>query len=688
MFAIVTGIIYASVLFLIIVSWIAGSKASRLLYGGSAERLNRKTRKLIVWGCYVTLPATAMIVASLSMTVSMDPVFWEDRILLHIPLAAVPLLAIWLLTIPRLLKLWKKTRGTTGAPLPPDIRKQAAHPMIIVPYQASALGAATIFYYLLVTPVPLELTNAIVPILIWLAASAGVWFVHNRRYVQINLADATFPLNPRRRFLRGLGIFFVAAGVTSLYLVVEYQSSKLPKQISMTEGPMDFGGGTEFIHDDARASLSVAALTGPRDRMPDRQFTLSAAKMTVTLSSGEKVDAWTFNEQIPGPELRMKKGELVEVTLINKDIDDGVTIHWHGLVVPNAEDGVAGATQDAIFPGEQHVYRFVAEQTGTFWYHSHQVSQEAVDKGLFGTLIVEPDSIAEQSSEEDITVITHVWDGAGMSIGDHSGVQRKQVIPGTPVRLRLINTQDWVRQKYVLVDTPFQVTAIDGTDLHESDELQTTSITLTTGGRADLTFLMPDHPVFLSVGGSKKLGILLSRDGSGNIPDIPDNEDFDPLAYGTPTATPFDIHSDFDREFELILDNKLSFYNGQFGFLYTINGEVFPETPMFMVQEGDLVKTTIYNRGTVDHPMHLHGHHMLVLSRNGEPSTGTPWYSDTLDVQPGETYEVGFIADNPGIWMDHCHNLTHAAVGMSMHLMYEGILTPYSVGEETRNHPE
>ncbi len=240
----------------------------------------------------------------------------------------------------------------------------------------------------------------------------------------------------------------------------------------------------------------------------------------------------------------------------------------------------------------------------------------------------------------------------------------------------------------MLAGTSFQVAALDGTDLHEPSDLQDTQLTLTTGGRADLTFLMPDRPVFLSIGGDKNLGILLSRDGTGDIPDIPETENFDPIHYGKPTDALITANSDFDREFDLILDNKLGFFNGQFGSLYTMNGEVFPNTPMFMVQEGDLVKTTITNRGAVDHPMHLHGHHMLVLSHNGEIATGSPWYSDTLDVQPGDTYEVGFIADNPGLWMDHCHNLTHAAVGMSMHLMYEGITSPYNVGAETINHPE
>lgn len=181
----------------------------------------------------------------------------------------------------------------------------------------------------------------------------------------------------------------------------------------------------------------------------------------------------------------------------------------------------------------------------------------------------------------------------------------------------------------------------------------------------------------------------MSPDGTGDIPPVPaDLPRFAPEHYGTPAPTPFRPDSTFDREFTMILDNKLGFFNGAFGGYDTINGKVFPNTPMFVVREGELIKTTIVNRSSVDHPMHLHGHHMLVLSRNGEAVTGSPWWSDTLDVAPGETYEVAFRADNPGLWMDHCHNLVHAAAGMTMHLMYEGVTTPFAVGSATHNHPE
>ena len=82
---------------------------------------------------------------------------------------------------------------------------------------------------------------------------------------------------------------------------------------------------------------------------------------------------------------------------------------------------------------------------------------------------------------------------------------------------------------------------------------------------------------------------------------------------------------------------------------------------------------TIVNDSNAIHPMHLHGHHMLVLSRNGVPDRGSPWWSDTLQVDPGVRYVVAFRADNPGVWMDHCHNLGHAAAGLTMHVMYAGV---------------
>jgi FtsP/CotA-like multicopper oxidase with cupredoxin domain len=126
-----------------------------------------------------------------------------------------------------------------------------------------------------------------------------------------------------------------------------------------------------------------------------------------------------------------------------------------------------------------------------------------------------------------------------------------------------------------------------------------------------------------------------------------------------------------------VLDNGFGFFNGGFTYANTINGRLYPAIPTLMVTEGDRVRMRIANRSLMDHPMHLHGHRVLVLSRNGVPVTGSPWWTDSLNVAPGETFEVAFTADNPGVWMDHCHNFSHAAEGMIMHLAYTGVTTPY-----------
>ncbi|MET8050747.1 multicopper oxidase domain-containing protein [Streptosporangium sp. NPDC005286] len=96
-----------------------------------------------------------------------------------------------------------------------------------------------------------------------------------------------------------------------------------------------------------------------------------------------------------------------------------------------------------------------------------------------------------------------------------------------------------------------------------------------------------------------------------------------------------------------------------------------------MVAEGEQIKVRILNRSLIDHPMHLHGHRVRVLSRNDTHATGSTWWTGSLNVAPGEIFEVDFTADNPGIWMDHCHNFKHGSEGMIMHLAYAGITSPF-----------
>jgi FtsP/CotA-like multicopper oxidase with cupredoxin domain len=465
----------------------------------------------------------------------------------------------------------------------------------------------------------------------------------------------------------------------------------------MNHGAVDPGGGPAARRDGEPGGLtSVASLTGPRTSKPDISFTLTAAPKQIRLSSGKVVDdGMAFNGQAPGPELRVRQGDLVEVKLVNQLPRDGVTIHWHGIDLPNAEDGVPGVTQNAVPPGKSHVYRFRAEQVGTFWYHSHQNPLLHVRSGLFGAFVILPRNDPEPV-DKDITVLASRWRtsvGLVQAFGTSDRLRRHRVPPGTLVRLRLINTDndpdEARRRTFTLAGTSFRVAAIDGVDVNKPEPLRAVQLPLAAGGRYDLTFTMPDTPVRLTDTSNPEGGELFSPDGTGEAPAVPANAPvFDPLHYGAPTATPFGPASEFDRTFEQILDDGPGFFNGKADLTTSINGATFPDVPMLLVREGDLVKVTVINRSHNEHPMHLHGHHALVLSVNGQPSTGSPWWTDTLGVAPGDVVELAFRADNPGVWMDHCHNLEHAAIGMTLHLAYDNVTSPYLVGRESGNAPE
>ncbi|WMX44544.1 multicopper oxidase family protein [Streptomyces roseicoloratus] len=497
----------------------------------------------------------------------------------------------------------------------------------------------------------------------------------------------------------------------------------------MMKGTMDYGGGTVFAaegHDGhgahaghqgsatgtnanthalgvhgsghpaghsagtpAAAPVSVDALKGPKTGTPDRRFTLTAQEAKVRLSSGRTVDAWTFNGQIPGPELRMKQGELVEITLVNKLKDTPVSTHWHGLDVPNGEDGVAGVTQDAVQPGGTYTYRFRVKERGTFWYHSHQSSSEQVHRGLFGPMVIDP---VEQPRpvDQDVTVQAHTWDtsqGSATALGTSDTLEHRTARPGQKLRLRLINS-DVLTRTFTLTGVPYTVTSIDGMDINQPGELTDRRLVVAGAGRLDVEFTMPDTPVRLAYEDSPKAGIAFSADGKGTVEPRFDGDEFDKTTYGKPGSQPFGPRSTYDRTFNLVLDEWLGFYDGTFALRQTINGRVFPDAPMLMVKEGELIRVRFLNRGQEDHPMHLHGHHVLVLSKNGKPLTGSPIWQDTVLVRPGEAWEVAFKADNPGIWMDHCHNFTHAQLGMVMHLAYENVTTPYTVGGKSGNRPD
>ncbi len=461
--------------------------------------------------------------------------------------------------------------------------------------------------------------------------------------------------------------------------------SLVPDTYSMDDmGVADFGGGEAVAHEAAHggSAVGVDTLTGPPDGEPDVSETLvaRAGKVEIGGDGARAVDGYTLNDTSPGPVIRAKQGDLVEVRLVNESVPDGVTLHWHGVDVPNAEDGVAGVTQDAVQEGEEHVYRFVAEDAGTYWYHSHQVSHEQVKRGLLGTLVVEP---ARGPATDDVVAAVHTYSGQ-RTVQGMVGEQQVEAAAGSTRRVRVINTNDGAVRTWVS-GGPFRVLAIDGREVNEPTPVEGQTVSVPAGGRVDLEVEVPDDGVRVSFGGGASL--VLGPAGADAPTDDEPKQRFDPLAYGSPVDVGFDPDA-ADRSFEYRIGRTIGFLDGRPGFWWTVNGSIFPDVPMYMVQEGDVVRMTISNDSGKVHPMHLHGHHAVVLSRDGEAASGSPWWVDSLDVRDGETFEVALVADNPGIWMDHCHNLIHASEGLVAHLAYVGVSTPFRVGGSDHNHPE
>jgi FtsP/CotA-like multicopper oxidase with cupredoxin domain len=475
-------------------------------------------------------------------------------------------------------------------------------------------------------------------------------------------------------------IAVAASLVVIVPLAWMWQASRLPGSYSILDmGYVDTGGGpnTMAVADEGHAghgtSVSVADLVADPDRPADVSVELTARQERVTLASGRVVDGYSFNGTSPGPLIEATEGDLVEVRVHNDNVADGITVHWHGVDVPNAEDGVAGVTQDAIHEGEDHVYRFVVDDPGSYWYHSHQVSHTQVLRGLFGPLVVHP----EQADDDavDIVAVTHTYGGT-RTVNGEEGTTTADVPSGQLARVRVVNTDNGAVQ--VWTSGSYRVLAVDGRDVNGPTEVTGQRVSVPAGGRYDLEVTAPAR---VQVGSTA----LVLGDDPGQQPQP--QQALDMLAYGAPAALPFDpTHA--DRTFRYSIGRRPGFLDGKPGFWWSVNGHLWPDVPMYVVDEGDVVVMEIENHSGEVHPMHLHGHHAVVLSRDGEPATGSPWWVDSLDVDNNQTMVIAFMADNPGVWMDHCHNLKHAAQGLVAHLMYSGVTVPYLLGDDSGNKAE
>ncbi len=199
---------------------------------------------------------------------------------------------------------------------------------------------------------------------------------------------------------------------------------------------------------------------------PDLELTLTAKITEWEVYPGEVLEAWTYNGQYPGPEIRAQIGDKIRVTFEN-ELPEPSVIHWHGLDVPVHQDGVPGITQPEVAPGETWTYEFEVDRAGTTAYHAHQNTLTQVGNGLFGALIVEDPR--EPQYDHDITMLLHEIQG-NYTINGYAFPKTAEVDPitvkeGETIRFRFINMGNQYHPMHVH-GHQLEVLAIDG---HKND---------------------------------------------------------------------------------------------------------------------------------------------------------------------------------------------------------------------------
>lgn len=419
--------------------------------------------------------------------------------------------------------------------------------------------------------------------------------------------------------------------------------------------------------------FSGAYPAGPPEGGGVVEVELVARPSSVSLTGEAPTEVWAYNDTVPGSALRVRLGETLRVVLRN-ELSMATTVHWHGVRVPNTADGVPGVTQAPVEPGQSYTYEFTPPDPGTYWYHSHFAASEQLERGLYGSLVVEhPD---EPAWPTDVVWVIDDWllDDAGQvdaafntpSDVEHNGRWGTLVTvngstqtlldaaPGERLRLRLVNASNGRVYAPRFARLPASVIAVDG--LPTAEPIPADGFVIAPGNRIDLDIIAPDAPGEFAIvddftGEEFPLGRIAVAGAQTTT------ADFDvPLAERMPTWQA-------SSAVAVDLEYRLAIRRGDGQWEWTINDRAFPDIDPLQVDQGAFVKLRLVNGSQLLHPMHLHGQFFKVLTRNGEP-VDEGHFRDTTLLLPGDTIEIGFVALDPGEWAFHCHIQEHAEAGM------------------------
>lgn len=439
-----------------------------------------------------------------------------------------------------------------------------------------------------------------------------------------------------------------------------------------------------------------------------QSFEFSIKHGRVQLANGQSFDGYLINNQFPGPEIHVQEGDRVKIMVVN-NLEDPASLHWHGVNTPSDMDGVPGVSRDPILPGQTFTYEFIASPAGTRWYHSHVYEMNQVPNGLFGPLIIEPASKSDSDktgtgnnathSLKDHVLLLSAWgyqetpptgpshgmmrggmmDGGMQSSSQGltylvngqlaSSLQPISLNAGEKIRLRIINAS--ATESFLLQadGANLTVTHTDGNPLPAPKTVQ--HLYISSAERYDVE-ITPGRT------GTWYLRSLLEGQETVQIPFVTQGQVTAPAGSTAPAWSYEELSGissgeslpPADQTFRLVLSGGMMMSDR-----WTINGKSYPDTTPIRIKKGQRIRLEMFNMSMMEHPMHLHGHSFAVTSFNGK-TLASPLIKDVVNLRHMERCTIDFIANNPGNWFFHCHNLEHMVGGLATVVEYDGVPAP------------
>ncbi|WP_406032136.1 multicopper oxidase family protein [Nocardioides sp. NBC_00163] len=474
---------------------------------------------------------------------------------------------------------------------------------------------------------------------------------------------------------------------------------------TLLRGGLAVAGGGLFAACSGRPGGSGIVVPTPTPLAPRSGQSLVTKTLTARPAildlGGPTVSTWAYDDVLPGPLVRATAGDLVRITVDNK-LPVETSVHWHGIALHNAADGVPGLTQKAVTSGRQFTYEFVAPDPGTYFYHPHVGVQ--LDRGLYAPLIIDDPHEPGAYDAEWIVVLDDWIDGTGttpdevladlMASGSSSGGMHGmggmggspfgdagdvtyphflingrvgtapdllRAEPGQRVRIRVINAAADTIFTVALGDHRMTVTHTDGFAVQEQEA---GAFYIGMGERYDVVVTLADgvFPLVAKPIGKDGAALAMVRTGSGPIPTparaAEIRELTGPVLLGSdlrPADSARLPDKDIGQSVDLALSGQMSTYE------WAINGAPYGKNEPITIESGERVSMQITNMTMMTHPVHLHGHTFALP--NG-------LRKDTVLLTPMQRMVVELEANNPGNWAAHCHNIYHAEAGMMAALVY------------------